>query len=456
MSETISNFTPQTLPFAKPGFYLSDGGEWIPDGWTETTLGTVVSLSDGTISTGPFGSALHAEDYVTDGIPSIMPQNIINWRISEEGVARITEQDAERLSKHRVSIGDIVFSRRGDIEKCALISPKEKGWLCGTGCLQISFGKTEHFVEFLFNQLKWTKTSVWLYANAVGATMPNLNTGVLKRLPVVLPPVAEQKAIAAVLGSLDDKIELLREQNETLEALAQTLFKRWFIDFNFPDENGNPYKDSGGKMIASEFGEIPEGWIADKLDGYISISGGGTPSTKEPSYWDGEIAWSSPKDLSDRPYPFLFETNKTITDEGLHAISSGLNPVGSLLLSSRAPIGYIAFADVPVAVNQGYIVFAPEQRLSNQFMFLWLKKNMNVVTNAANGSTFLEISKKAFKEIETVIPNETVLGNFQKLIMPHFEKLRNNLLQIKTLTQLRDTLLPKLMKGEIRIKADNF
>jgi type I restriction enzyme S subunit len=286
-----------------------------------------------------------------------------------------------------------------------------------------------------------------------GSVAERLNLPVIRTLPVAMPPLAEQKSIAAVLGCLDDKIELLREQNETLETLAQTFFKRWFIDFNFPDENGNLYKDSGGEMVASELGEIPKGWKADILNDYISISGGGTPSTKEPSYWNGEVAWSSPKDLSDRPDAFLFETNKTITASGLGSISSGLNQTGSLLLSSRAPIGYVAFADIPIAVNQGYIVFAPDQYLSNQFMFLWLKKYMSVVNNAANGSTFLEISKKAFKEIVTIIPNERVLHDFQNLILPQFEKLRSNLIQIRTLTLLRETLLPKLMKGELRIRT---
>jgi len=397
---------------------------------------------------------MKSDCYVESGVPVIRGNNITAGRRFTADFVYISIQKAEELKGCIVKEGDLVFPHRGAIGEVGIVG-KDQKFVISSSLMKFTPNLAIVSSSFLFYFFRSREGKGKLLENASQVGTPGIGQPLtsLKSISVVLPPLSEQKAIAAVLGSLDDKIELLREQNETLEALAQTLFKRWFIDFNFPDENGNPYKDSGGAMIASELGEIPEGWKADNLNDYISISGGGTPSTKESSYWDGDIAWSSPKDLSDRPDPFLFETNKTITNEGFDAISSGLNPVGSLLLSSRAPIGYIAFVDVPVAVNQGYIVFATEQRLSNQFMFLWLKKHMTVVTNAANGSTFLEISKKVFKEIETVIPSEGALRDFKNLVTPQFEKLRNNLIQIKTLTQLRDTLLPKLMKGEIRVTS---
>lgn len=402
------------------GFYFSEDGEWVPDGWNRTNWEDEITLN--------YGKAIKGYQEKQSGYPVYGTNGPIGYH------------------EEKLFDGPAVILGRKGANRGVEYSESDF-WVVDT-----AYGvepKNENHPKWLYYKLIADKIG----EIDDGSPIPSTPRAFVYATEVNIPSPSEQKAIAAVLGSLDDKIELLREQNETLEALAQTLFKRWFIDFNFPDENGNPYKDSGGKMVASELGEIPEGWKADKLDGYISISGGGTPSTKEPSYWDGGIAWSSPKDLSDRPDAFLFETNKTITTEGLGAISSGLNSVGSLLLSSRAPIGYIAFSDIPVAVNQGYIVFAPEQYLSNQFMFLWLKKYMSAVTNAANGSTFLEISKKAFKEIESIIPNEGVLQGFQSLIDPLFEKLKNNLIQIRTLTHLRDTLLPKLMKGEIRVST---
>lgn len=429
----------------RKGFYLSEHGEWIPEGWTNSPLNQVVSDFIDYRGKTP--------QKTTSGIPLITAKVVKGGRIHQTD-EYIAESEYDSWMRRGIpEEGDVILTTEAPLGEVAFIPSGKIALAQRIITLRGKVGSLDN--GFLKYSLQSPLMQNRLVARESGSTVSGIKSSELKVAELLHPEdFDEQKAIASVLGSLDDKIELLREQNETLEALAQTLFKRWFIDFNFPDENGNPYKDSGGGMVASELGEIPEGWEVDKLNGYISISGGGTPSTKESSYWDGEIAWSSPKDLSDRPGAFLFETNKTITSEGLGAISSGLNPTGSLLLSSRAPIGYVALADIPVAVNQGYIVFAPEQYFSNQFMFLWLKKYMSVVTNAANGSTFLEISKKAFKEIEAIIPSEEVLRGFQNIALPHFDKIRNNLIQIETLTQLRDALLPKLMKGEIRVPAE--
>ena len=256
-----------------------------------------------------------------------------------------------------------------------------------------------------------------------------------------------------MLSAFDDKIELLREQNKTLEAIAQTLFKRWFVEFNFPDENNQPYRDSGGKMVDSELGEIPERWRVGKLGDYIEIRGGTTPSTNNPDFWNGNINWTSPKDLSNSNEVFLLSTEKKITEEGLNQISSGLLPKYTLLLSSRAPIGYLAITAIETAINQGYIAFLPSVHLPNYFMYLWLNRNMNIVEGSANGSTFLEISKSSFREIESIIPTKDILQKFDLIVKPIFAKILFNLCQIQTLSQLRDALLPKLMRGEVRVKS---
>ncbi|PIQ27295.1 MAG: restriction endonuclease subunit S [Bacteroidetes bacterium CG18_big_fil_WC_8_21_14_2_50_41_14] len=224
--------------------------------------------------------------------------------------------------------------------------------------------------------------------------------------------------------------------------MAQTLFKEWFVYFRFP---------GAGKMVDSELGMIPEGWKVDNIGQYVNIKGGTTPSTKNPDYWDGKIHWTSPKDLSNIKQPYLFDTEKKITPEGLKKISSGLLPKGTLLFSSRAPIGYIAISNVDIAINQGYIAFLPCGYLSNYFMFNWLKVNSKSIVGAANGSTFLEISKSSFRSLLTVIPEETVLDKFERVSFTIFQKLLSNLIQIQSLTQLRDSLLPKLMSGEVRV-----
>lgn len=294
-----------------------------------------------------------------------------------------------------------------------------------------------------------------LIARSMGAStgthMPRADWNFLGKTEWSFPEEKEQKEIAGVLSSLDNKIELLRKQNETLEQITQAIFNEWFVEFNFPNEKGQPYKTSGGKMVESELGEMPEGWKVDRISNYVAIRGGTTPSTKIGDYWNGDIAWTSPKDLSGLNAMFLLKTEKKITKEGLRKIGSGLLPKGTLLLSSRAPIGYLAISSLDIAINQGYIAFLPEQYFSNGYMFLWLKANMQKVISTANGSTFLEISKSSFQKIECFVPEERILKEFDLITKPIFEKASKNLYQMGTLSESRDTLLPKLISGELRV-----
>ncbi|MBK6400608.1 MAG: restriction endonuclease subunit S [Rhodocyclaceae bacterium] len=194
--------------------------------WQQLSLGDIAD-----IQTGPFGSQLHAADYVDSGIPSIMPTNIGNrLEIRTEGIACIKEADAQRLERYLVRVNDVVYSRRGDVEKCAFITSRENGWLCGTGCLRVRFTSNEVKPKFCAYYLSTEEIRGWVKGHAIGTTMPNLNSSILQRLPLLLPPVPEQEAIIAVLGNLDAKIDLLHRQNTTLEAMAETLFRQWFVE----------------------------------------------------------------------------------------------------------------------------------------------------------------------------------------------------------------------------------
>ena len=202
-----------------------------PYHWELTTLGDVAARGGGGIQTGPFGSQLHASDYVQDGIPSVMPQNIGNNRIDDEGIARITEHDALRLSRYLLRSGDIVYSRRGNVERRALVRVDQDGWLCGTGCLRVRFGNGPVVPEFAAYYLAHPTVRAHIVQHAIGATMPNLNTSILSGVPFLLPPKVEQVEIGSLLGALDDKIDLHRRMNETLESMARAIFKDWFVDF---------------------------------------------------------------------------------------------------------------------------------------------------------------------------------------------------------------------------------
>lgn len=264
-----------------------------------------------------------------------------------------------------------------------------------------------------------------------GSATRFLTLTILNEIKIKLPDLPEQKSIASILSSLDDKIDLLHRQNKTLEALAETLFRQWFVE------------------------EAEEGWEKGKLGDVISVKGGTTPSTTKPEFWNGNFHWTSPKDLSNNNSIYLFNTERKITEKGLEQIGSGLLPIGTVLLSSRAPIGYLVITEIPVAINQGYIAIICDKLVSNYFIYLWTKKNLETIISAANGSVFLEISKSTFKELDFTIPPKEKLKLFDKEIKPLFQKTKSNTNQIRTLTRLRDTLLPKLMSGKVRVEYEN-
>ena len=273
--------------------------------------------------------------------------------------------------------------------------------------------------------------------------MASLSGRVLALLPLFLPPLAEQKRIAALLGSLDDLIELNRETNQILEEMAQAIFKSWFIDFD-----GVPEED----LVESELGLIPRGWEVKTINDVVKIVGGSTPSTKVNAYWEGgEIYWTTPKDLSSLSVPVLSDTARKITSQGLEKISSGLLPEGTLLMSSRAPVGYLAINTMPVAINQGYIAMLSGGEVSPLWLLYWSHANMDHIKSRAGGSTFAEISKRNFRTINVLKPPQALLDEFETQVSGLRSIVVNNTQQSQILSELRDTLLPKLISGELRI-----
>lgn len=317
----------------------------------------------------------------------------------------------------------ILIPRKGTLNNIFYIDGVKPFWTVDT-IFWSKINTEKVFGKFLFYYLKTID-----FANLnVGSAVPSLTTKVLNEIEISMPSLEEQKAIAEVLSSLDDKIDLLHRQNKTLEELAQTLFRQWFIE------------------------EAGDDWEVGTLDEILTVKGGTTPSTKNSEFWNGDICWSTPKDLSTNSDMYLFDTARKITKVGLSKIGSGLLPKGTVLLSSRAPVGYLAISEVPLAINQGYIAILDDKGFSKYFIFLWLKLNMEYIISNANGSTFLEISKTVFKSLEIIMPPKNLREQFDDIVRFKFEKIKANTTQIKTLKNMRDTLLPKLMSSEVRVE----
>jgi type I restriction enzyme S subunit len=422
--------------------------------WEHKTLGELVSLGKGIIQTGPFGSQLHASDYVEVGIPCLMPSNMKNNRIDISVVSYISLRDAKRLSKHLVKAGDIIYSRRGDVTLKALITDQEEGFFCGTGCLLVRPGNSINS-KYLFYFLSTPHSKEWIKNHAVGITMPNLNTNILGKFPITFPDDNNQLKIASVLSILDSKIELNNRINAEFEAMAKTLYDYWFVQFDFPDENGKPYKTSGGKMVWNEElkRKIPEGWEIGTMLNLGEIIGGSTPPREKEEYFSTNgTAWITPKDLSlNTGNKFITKGELDVSEEGLKVASLNIMPKGTILLSSRAPIGYLAISRENVTTNQGFKSFVPNKGFPTEFVYYAVKNLIPTIENNAVGSTFKEVSASTLKTINVFLPPKVLVEQYRNLVSSTFQKQNTIELENQKLTELRDWLLPMLMNGQVKV-----
>jgi len=417
--------------------------------WEQTTLGSVVASGGGKIQTGPFGSQLHASDYVEAGIPCIMPANMKNNRVDLSGIALISEKDARRLSQHLVQEGDIVYSRRGDVTQKALIQKSEIGYFCGTGCLLVRPGiKLDS--EFLTYHLSTPSNQGWIVKQAVGATMPNLNTAILSDVPLIVPDKGTQQKIASVLSALDAKIDCNKRINAELEAMAKTLYDYWFLQFDFPNANGKPYKSSGGKMVynATLKRETPAGWTASTIGETFSTHLGGTPSRDNAEYWKhGEVNWLS---SGENPSTFVVLPDEKISNIGLQNSSAKLLPIGTVILSIVRHLR-ASILGIEAATNQSVVGIVETEKLKHCFVYPWLVREIPRLMALRTGAQQPHINKGVLDESFLVIPDDLALVAYNCKAAPFFLQIQNNLRQSQQLTQLRDWLLPLLMNGQVTV-----
>jgi type I restriction enzyme S subunit len=426
----------------------------VPQDWELTTLGEICERGGGSIQTGPFGSQLHASDYVPVGIPSIMPADIIDNRINTKSIAMISEKDAERLSRHRVKVGNIVFSRRGDVTRRALVRKEQDGWLCGTGSLKIDLGR--NVVDSLYAYLYLGNPEVkdWILRHAVGSTMPNLNSKIMASVPFLLPPLPEQRAISHILGALDDKIDLNRRMNNTLEAIAQAIFKSWFVDFDpvvAKSEGRQPYgmneKSAAlfpAEFVDSELGAIPKGWRVGTVGGVFDLTmGQSPPGISYNEIGEGSVFYQGRTDFGARyPTPRVYCTAPT-----------RFAKPGDTLISVRAPVGDINMALESCSIGRGLasIQHKSGSRSYTYYAMHFMKDDFDVFEG--EGTLFGSISGASFRGIKIVVLPPEVIAEFEHRTSPLDQVIENNARQIFTLASIRDTLLPRLLSGEVRVKG---
>lgn len=293
---------------------------------------------------------------------------------------------------------------------------------------------------FLYYYLKYY-TPKWMGLTN-GSVMMHITKGSLEKQIVIFPPLPDQRRIASILSSLDDKIAINRRICENLEAQAQALFKHWFIDFA-------PFIN--GKFVESELGMIPEGWRVGRLEELGEVVGGATPSKANDSYYTQKgIAWLTPKDLSNKLMKFTSRGEIDITQEGYDSCSAKLMPKGSVLFSSRAPIGYLTIAKNDICTNQGFKSVVPKYA-GTAYIYYLLKNNTKRIESMASGTTFKEASGSLMKSLSVVVPPKRIIDEYEASVAEMFNEQEVIEQESSRLSSLRDTLLPKLMSGKIKV-----
>ena len=273
-------------------------------------------------------------------------------------------------------------------------------------------------------------------------------------IPDFLITSSQNKAVN-LLSNLDEMIDLNKRLCTELEAMAKTLYDYWFVQFDFPDENGKPYRTSGGAMEwCQELGrEVPKGWKAGAVADLGEIVSGATPSTTEENYYTSNgIAWITPNDLSDNEHNmFIFHGERDITEAGLNSCSVVLMPAGSVLMSSRAPIGYLAIAANSVCTNQGFKSIICNKDYGTLFVYYTLKRNIQGIARQGVGTTFKEVSRDTLARYTILLPDTTIAKRFEQMVAPISQTSKKCEQENRELIALRDWLLPMLMNGQIKI-----
>lgn len=438
--------------------------------WKEYKLGELATFYN--------GRAYKNGEFKTSGTPIVRIQNLT-------GEGKTVYSDLQLDENKYIENGDLIYAWS------ATFGPYI--WRGEKSIYHYHIWKivcNEKIIDKFYFYYKLKLISDSLKDNGNGSIFIHITKSFMENFKIKIPSLEKQKYISNILSNLDKKIRFNTQINQTLEEIAQALFKSWFVDFDPVRAKAQALSDgmsleqaelaamqaiSGkkteeltalsqtqperyaelaetAKAFPCEFGGdgVPMGWNISIIGQEVETVGGATPSTKEEKFWNnGEIAWTTPKDLSSATSPVLLKTERKITESGLKKISSGLLSIGTVLLSSRAPVGYLSLAQIPVAINQGYIAIKCNKSLNNYYMLQWCKENLEEIKGRASGTTFLEISKTTFRQIPIIVPDGNILSLFEKQCSSIYQSITVNTKENIYLEKTRDLLLPRLLNGEI-------
>jgi type I restriction enzyme S subunit len=404
-------------------------GDRLPDGWRYLTVDEIKANSPSSVAIGPFGSRMKSDRYVASGVPVIRGNNISNTRELKGSFVYVDEQTADELRSSAAYVDDLVFPHRGLIGEVAIVpSHPAQRYILSTSLMKLTCNRdlVDPSFVFYFFRSPAGRNELLKYASTVGTPGIGQPLSSLRAVRLPVPPLRKQQAIAAVLRTLDDKIEADRQAVALAQRLADACFTRWRENLREP--------------ASATFGEL------------ASVYGGSTPKTGVAEYWEGEYAWAVPRDITALSAPYLFDTERHITAAGLASIGNRLHPPGSIFMTSRATIGAFAVVQRPCAANQGFIVVRPKDVVYRWFLFQEMRSRVDEMLDLANGSTFLEISRGNFKNMSAVLPSLSDLQQLHDLLDPLHGWCAAVTGEADRLLSLRDAFLPLLLSGDLQVQ----
>ena len=355
---------------------------------------------------------------------------------------------------------DVIMTSEAPLGEVAYLN-EDVDWVLGQRLFSIRPNSKLLDGRFLYYALQTEKVKADLHGRASGSTVQGIRQAELRRVQVPLPDLSAQRAASSVLGAIDDRITLLRETNTTLEGIAQALFKSWFVDFDpvqakmqgrapegMDEATAALFPDS---FEDSALGAVPKGWATISFRDSINVIGGGTPKTSVAEYWGGHIPWFSVVDAPSASDVFVVETEKHITEAGLNGSSTKLLPAGTTIISARGTVGRLALTGCPMTMNQS--CYGLRGKAGDQyFTFFSTTRLVEQLKQRAHGSVFDTITQETFAGVSLAYPIPDVIAAFELLVDPLMLRIKANLMQVRSLSETRDTLLPRLISGQLRVE----
>lgn len=437
--------------------------------WKEFTLEELVSDQKSALATGPFGSAISSRFFQDCGIPVIRGGNLsanTSERMSDEGLVFVSEEKAAEFKRSVVRKGDLIFTCWGTINQVGLLDEQRKyeEYIISNKQMKVTLDQDKADPLFVYYMFSGPKKQKEIIQNGIGAAVPGFNLGQLREHKLILPSIEEQRKISLYLDTLDKKISLNNQTNQTLEAMAQAIFKSWFVDFDPVKAKMNGEQPTGmdiataslfpEKLVESELGLIPDGWEVLPSEKVATVAIGKTPPRKEPQWFSEDskdVTWISIRDMGNSG-TFALYSSEYLTQEAVDKFNVKVIPDNTLILSFKLTVGRVAITHGEMTTNEAiaHYKLSDNARVSTNYLYSYMKQ-FNFESLGSTSSIAKAVNSKIIKALPVIVPSKEILGSYDSLVKPLFDKIKSNQMENKNLEDLRDTLLPKLLSGEIEL-----